>query len=366
MGRFIIFVSSKILKQMNEFFAKEFYGNTILDWSIALAIIVGSILLAKLAFLLLGKFIKQFTKKTKSRLDDIIIDKFEEPAVFAIILFGIWYGLNSLVLSDYIFSLLGKVYYFLITFSIAWFVSRLLDAIIEEYLVPIVEKSETDLDDQLLPIVRKGVRIIIWVLAIVIGLNNAGYDIGALIAGLGLGGLAFALAAKDSLSHLFGGFVLFTDKPFTINERVLTNGYDGVVKEIGVRSTRIRTLDGRLVTLPNADIANSSIVNVTSEPDRKITVDLGLTYGTSAKGIQKAMDFLKQITAQNPNTDESKTVCAFTTFADFSLTIRFIYYIKKGADVYDTMTHINIEVLDKFNENGLEFAFPTQTISNLK
>lgn len=351
---------------MNDFFAKEFYGNTLLDWTIALAIIMASILLAKLAFFLLGKFVKQFTKSTKSRLDDIIIDKFEEPAVFAIIIIGIWYGLNSLNLSEYMFSLLGKAYYFLVTFSIAWFVSRLLDAIIEEYLVPIVEKSETDLDDQLLPIVRKAVRVVIWVLAIIVGLNNAGYDIGAVIAGLGLGGLAFALAAKDSLSHLFGGFVLFTDKPFTINERILTNGYDGIVKEIGIRSTRIRTLDGRLVTLPNADIANSSIVNVTSEPDRKITVDLGLTYKTSAKDIQKAMSLLRQITDQNPNTDESKTVCAFTSFGDFSLIIRFIYYIKSGADVYETMTQINIEVLDKFNENSLDFAFPTQTIYNLK
>jgi len=147
-----------------------------------------------------------------------------------------------------------------ITFNIAWLIVRLLNAFIDEYLVPLVEKTETDLDDQLLPIARKSISISIWVLAIVVGLNNAGYDVTALIAGLGIGSIAFALAAKDSISHVFGGFVLFTDKPFAINDRIIAKGYDGIVKEVGVRSTRIQTLDGRIVTLPNGSIANDSII----------------------------------------------------------------------------------------------------------
>lgn len=351
---------------MDEFFKKSFYGNTILDWVLAFAIIIGSILLAKITFYLIGRFIKQFTKKTKSRFDDIVIDKFEEPAVFAIIILGIWYGLNSLNLSDGFSSLLKNTYYFLITFNIAWFVSRLLDAIIEEYLVPMVKKTETDLDDQLLPIVRTSVRIAIWVLAIIVGLNNAGYDIGAIIAGLGLGGLAFALAAKDSISHLFSGFVLFTDKPFSINDRIITNGFDGVVKEIGMRSTRIIARDGREVTLPNSDIANNSIVNISSEPERKIIVDLGLTYDTSPDVMRKAIELLKKITEQNPDVEENKTVTMFNSFGEFSLKIRLMYYIKKGSDVFATMSEVNFEVLEKFNQNGIQFAFPTQTIYSAK
>jgi len=133
------------------------------------------------------------------------------------------------------------------------------------------------------------------VLAIVVGLNNAGYDVTALIAGLGIGSIAFALAAKDSISHVFGGFVLFTDKPFAINDRIIAKGYDGIVKEVGVRSTRIQTLDGRIVTLPNGSIANDSIINVSMETARKITLDLGLTYDTSYENMQKAMDILQEI-----------------------------------------------------------------------
>jgi len=351
---------------MKEFISNEFYGNTIGDWLIAFGIIVAAILLAKIVFFLIGKFIKQFTKKTKSKLDDIIVDKFEEPAVFAIIILGIWYGVSTLNVSDTMHTVIIHAYYLLITFNVAWFITRLLDGIIEEYLVPLVEESETDLDDQLLPIARKTVKIVIWIMAIIVGLNNAGYDVGAIIAGLGLGGLAFALAAKDSLSHLFGGFVLFTDKPFTIKDRILTNGYDGVVKEIGIRSTRITTLDGREVVIPNADIANNSIVNITAEPSRKITIDLGLTYDTSHENMNKAMDLLKQITVGIKELDETKTVTAFTAFNDFSLNIRFIYYIKKGSDIFGTMTAVNLKVLEEFNKNGLEFAFPTQTIHTIK
>ncbi len=351
---------------MREFFEKAYYGNTIGEWALAFVIFIASILLSKLVYYLISKIVKQFTKRTKSKLDDIVIDKLEEPVVFAIIITGIWYGLGILTLSEGLNGLIGHAFYFVITFNVAWVIVRLFNAFIDEYLVPLVEKTETDLDDQLLPIARKGISISIWVLAIVIGLNNAGYDVTALIAGLGIGSLAFALAAKDSISHIFGGFVLFTDKPFTINDRVIVQGYDGIVKEVGVRSTRIQTLDGRMVTLPNGSIANDSIINVSMENARKITIDFGLTYDTSPENMEKAMNILQEISKNNQHVDDSLTVTAFTAFGDFSLTIRFIYYIIKGSSIYDTMNEINMEVLKQFNDNKLEFAFPTQTLHTVK
>ncbi len=350
---------------MQEFFTKEFYGNTVGTWLIALGIIIGSFLLSKVLYFVITRIVKQITKRTKTKLDDIIIDKIEEPAVFALIITGIWYALAYLHFSDYIDTFISHAFYFLVIFNMAWFISRFLSAIIDEYLVPLVEKTETDLDDQLLPIARKSINVAIWTLAIIVGLNNAGFDVMALIAGLGIGGLAFALAAQDSISHIFGGFVLFADKPFSINDRILVNDFDGKVKEIGLRSTRIQTLDGRMVTLPNADIANSSIVNISSEPSRKITMDLGLTYDTTPDNMQKAMDLLKGICIENKDVLDDQTVTAFTNFGDFSLIIRFIYYIRSGADIFATMNDVNMEVLKQFNAAGLSFAFPTQTIEAL-
>jgi len=347
---------------MKDFFEKAFYGNTIGEWALAFLVFIASILLSKLVYYIISKVVKQFTRRTKSKLDDIVIDKLEEPVVFAIIITGIWYGLSFLSLPEGLETIKGQAFYFVITFNVAWLIVRLLNAFIDEYLVPLVEKTETDLDDQLLPIARKTISISIWVLAVVVGLNNAGYDVTALIAGLGIGSFAFALAAKDSISHVFGGFVLFTDKPFSINDRIIAKGFDGIVKEVGVRSTRIQTLDGRMVTLPNGSIANDSIINVSMETARKITVDLKLTYDTSPENMQKAMVILQEISKKNQYVDDSRTITAFTAFEDFSLNIRFIYYIKKGSDIFSVMTQINMETLKQFNDNKLNFAFPTQTL----
>jgi len=351
---------------MKDFFEKAFYGNTIGEWALAFLVFIASILLSKLVYYIISKVVKQFTRRTKSKLDDIVIDKLEEPVVFAIIITGIWYGLSFLSLPEGLETIKGQAFYFVITFNVAWLIVRLLNAFIDEYLVPLVEKTETDLDDQLLPIARKTISISIWVLAVVVGLNNAGYDVTALIAGLGIGSFAFALAAKDSISHVFGGFVLFTDKPFSINDRIIAKGFDGIVKEVGVRSTRIQTLDGRMVTLPNGSIANDSIINVSMETARKITVDLKLTYDTSPENMQKAMVILQEISKKNQYVDDSRTITAFTAFEDFSLNIRFIYYIKKGSDIFSVMTQINMETLKQFNDNKLNFAFPTQTLYTVK
>lgn len=351
---------------MYDFFEKTYYGNTSGSWAIAFVIFISSLLLSKIVYYLISKIVKQFTKRTKSKLDDIIIDKLEEPVVFAIIIIGIWYGLKILTLSEWVEGIVGHAFYFVITFNIAWVIVRLLNALVDEYLAPVVEKTETDLDDQLLPIAQKAISASIWVMAFIIGLDNAGYDVTALIAGLGIGSFAFALAAKDSVSHLFGGVVLFTDKPFTINDRIIAQGFDGVVKEVGIRSTRIQTLDGRMVTLPNGSIANDSVINVSAEAARKIILDLGLTYDTTTENMQLAMDLLQNISVENIALDESRTVTAFTAFGDFSLNIRYIYYIKKGSDIYGTMSSVNMEILKQFNDKKLEFAFPTQTLYTVK
>ena len=351
---------------MSDFIEKTFYGNTVGEWFIALAIIFGSVLVSKLLYWAISKFVKKLTAKTKTRLDDIIIDMAEEPLAFAVVIIGIWYGLHTLHFPEFVDVWLGHIYYLLIIFNIAWLITRLFDALLEEYLVPLSQKSETDLDDVLLPVARKGVKIAVWVIAVIVGMNNAGYDVGALIAGLGIGGLAFALAAQDTVANLFGGFTIFTDKPFTIGERIKIDGFDGTVAEIGIRSTRIKTLEGRTVTIPNKTFASNPIENVSSEPTRKVVLNLGLTYEMSDAQLQQAMDILQEIATGNQEMIEENTPISFNAFGDFALNILFIYYIRKSADILGTQTKINLEIYKKFNEASLDFAFPTQTLYTKK
>lgn len=349
---------------MQEVLTQTYYGNTLQSWLLALTIIFLSVVLGRVIYWVFKKFVRIFTSKTKTSLDDIVVDMVEEPAVFVVVVMGVWFALKSLTLPETMTTIISNSYQVIIALLVGWLLSRLFDALYREYMIPLAEKTENDLDDQLMPIVSKGVKMIIWVMAIIIGLNNAGYDVAALIAGLGIGGLALAMAAKDTVSNIFGGFTIFADQPFKINDRIKIAGYDGVVTEIGVRSTRLKTLEGRIVTMPNSKFADAPVENISWEPSRKVKITLGLTYDTTPEKMQLAMDLLSQISEANQQTEEKVTI-GFTDFGDFSMNIMFIYYICKGEDIMNTQTAINMEILKKFNDAGLEFAFPTQTLYNI-
>ncbi|BCE01603.1 mechanosensitive ion channel family protein [Marinicellulosiphila megalodicopiae] len=350
---------------MFDFLSQTYYGNTIQSWIISLSLIVLSVLLGKIIYWAFSKFVRIFTNKSKGKLDDIIVDMVEEPAVFMVIVVGFWFALNQLVLSETFSKILSNAYQVIVALLIGWLLSRLFDALYNQYIIPFTDKTESDLDDQLAPILSKGVKLIIWTMAIIIGLNNAGYDVAALIAGLGIGGLALAMAAKDTVSNVFGGFTIFTDKPFRIQDRIKIAGYDGTVIEIGVRSTRLKTLEGRIVTIPNAKFSDAPVENITLEPSRKVVLNLGLTYDTQPEKIQQALEILTQINTQNASTEENSIV-SFNGFGDFSLNVMFIYYITKGQDIAKTQSAINLSVLTQFNAAKLEFAFPTQTLFNIE
>ncbi len=344
-----------------DFLSQSFYGNSIQQWFVSMSIILGTVVLAKLLYLFFGRFVKRLTSRTKSNLDDILVDMLEEPIVFTVIIMGVWIGFSQLNLSQGASYWLGKLYIVLITINVTWLIHRVFTAIIEEYIRPLTLKSESDLDDQLFPILKKGITSIVWIIGIIVALNNAGYNVGALIAGLGIGGIALAMAAKDTISNIFGGFTIFTDKPFKVGERVRIGSYDGTVTEIGIRSFRLRTLDGTIVTIPNLKVTEGMIENVSMEPARKIVLNLGLTYDTHPDKIELAIDILKSIASSHQFVNDDYKV-AFNQFADSSLGLLLIYWIAKNGDILQTQTDINLSILRKFNDNSLEFAFPTQTI----
>jgi MscS family membrane protein len=349
---------------MSEFLAKAFYGNTVGQWLLAVAIIVGALVVGKALFWAFSGIFKRLAGKTETKLDDILVDMIEEPIVFAVTVAGIWYGLGTLTLPERVGGWINGGVQFLIIISVTWMIARLLEALFSHYISPLADKSDTDLDDLLLPLVRKGTKVGVWSVGLIVAFNNAGYDVGALIAGLGIGGLALAMAAKDTVSNIFGGFTIVTDHPFALNDRVKVAGFDGNIVEIGIRSTRMRTLAGTLVTIPNAKFADSAVENVSEEPSRKVVSTLGLTYDTTPEGMEKAMKVIGEIAAENPALEE-KTVIGFTEFADSSMNILFIYYITKGEDIVGAQTAVNLEILRRFTAEGLEMAFPTRTVYNI-
>lgn len=344
---------------------QAYYGNTIQQWITAFAIVLGAVIVGKFVYWIFKRVVKRATAKTKTKVDDLIVDMIEKPVALVIILLGIWLAFQALNVSESVSAWINNGFQFVIVLTIAWIATRLIDAVLKEYVSPMVSKSKTDLDDMILPILRKGSKVIIWVMAIIVALNNAGYNVGALLAGLGIGGLAFALAAKDTISNIFGGFTIVTDKPFRLNDRVQVNGYDGFVKEIGLRSTRLETLNGRMVIIPNMKFTENAVENVSAEPSRKVVLNLGVTYETTPEKIEEAIEILKDIIKKDDSTEE-KVLASFNEYRDFSLNILFIYWIRKESDILQTQSQISLEILRRFNSAGIEFAYPTHTIINKK
>ena len=340
---------------------QEFYGNSILNWVIAVGILILSFVVVKMLYWIFSNVIRRLTSKTKTNLDDVLIDKLEKPLTYLVLILGYWISIHYLVFKEEVELVLENAAYFLLVIDVTAILSRIVDALITEIIMPISEKSDSSFDNQLIPVIQKGVRSIIWILGIIIGLDNIGFDITAMIAGLGIGGLALALAAQDSVKNIFAGVMIFLDKPFRIKDRIQVDGFDGIVEEVGLRSTRLRTLEGRIVTIPNSRFTDNSVTNVTSQPTLKVKLNLGLIYDTDEVQMQKAIDILEDI-VKNQEAITDDYAAGFNGFGDFSLNILFIYYVKPDSHWLDTQTLVNKEILRRFNKEGLEFAFPTQTI----
>lgn len=345
----------------NEFFQTLHYGNSLENWIISLIFFVSSILTAKLIYWFSRKILKKLTVKTKSNLDDIIIDMLEEPMVAAIILAGFWFGITRLELSPSVDTTVSLIYKIVVVLNITWFAARLVNSLIREYLIPLSEKDTNNLDEHIISLIQKVLTGVIWVFGGIMALNNAGVDVGALIAGLGIGGLAFALAAQDTVKNIFGGFTIFTDKPFRIGDIVNVDGLTGSIEDIGMRSIRLRTLAGRLVSIPNYKMVDSNVENITLEPSRRVELNLGLTYQTSPEKMELALSILKNMHQDLEYLEEKRQVF-FSSYGDYSLKLACFYFIKKEADIFESQSRTNLYILKKFNENKIEFAYPTQTL----
>lgn len=350
---------------MTDYLSQQYLMNTISQWLIAFAYIGGGVIIAKIAYFIFKRISKGFINSTKTKLDDVLVDTLEKPVIFAIAIFGFYLGMQQLNMTPDISLLVYNADKVLIVICITWFVTRLVNAIVEQYMEPAIEMSDSKSKKQLLPIITKVITITIWMIGVIVAFDAIGYNLAGLIAGLGIGGLAFALAAKDYLQNIFGGISVFTDKPFAIDDRIKIDGFDGKVEEIGIRSSRIRTLSGSLVTIPNSMFISNSVENVALEPTRKIMLRLGLTYATSPEKMKESMAILKEIVADNQDIITDEPIVFFENFADSSIVILFIYYIRKEADIPLAQNKINLEILERFDKAELDFAFPTRTIHNI-
>ena len=280
---------------MKTFFLFLSENNTWNNWLWFAGIIMCSALVGRLMVWIEKRFLRARAEKTKTKIDDLLLNVLQLPFVCGLVLFGIYVAIHMLVLPASAYGVIKMSFKVLLVLDIAWVINRFIKNILNDFLLPYAESNKNSkLDINVIRAIQKVSSGLIWVVAIITMLTMVGIDVAAMLTTLGIGGIAFALAAQDTIKNMFGGVTIFMDKPFKLGERIKVAGFDGMVEDIGMRSTRIRTLEGRLVTIPNYKIVDSEIENALDIVSDLTTIDV--TYAVrnatvSGKSVLKG-DFM--------------------------------------------------------------------------
>ncbi|MCD6220933.1 mechanosensitive ion channel family protein [bacterium] len=343
--------------------SKTFMGVAIWQFITAFIFVLLGFVAKKISDYFIETKLIKIVKKTRFELDDLIVKAFSRPFGFALVLIGISFAIGVLpippVAEKFVFAAvkIAGVIIFL------WFLFRLVDVGVY-YLSKLAKKTESKLDDQLVPLISKSLKATIGIICFLWLFQLLGYNVSSLLAGLGIGGLAVALALQDTLSNFFGSVFIFLDRPFMVGDWVKIGDVEGIVEDIGFRSTRIRTWLKTLVSIPNKNVANATIDNWSRMPRRRVFQTIGLTYETTADQMEKAVEEIKKIIENDPGVDKNFIVVKFSEFGDSSLNITVIYFTidttLKGH--LETKERINLSIMRKLSDLGLSIAFPTMSI----
>ncbi len=350
----------------------QFAGNEIWRFGLLLGIIIVTLIVGRLVRFLILRSAQKLAQKEKGQLLELFLRCVSRPAVVGVFAGGIYVAQFVMKFGDEGFSepvgnFWDKISRAVAALAVAYLIYRLVD-IVEYYLKRLTGRTATALDDMLVPVIRKSLRIFITIIAVLYVADNIlQQDISSILAAAGIGGLAFALAAKDTIANFFGSVTIFADRPFQVGERIKLGGYDGPVEQVGFRSTRIRTLDGHQVTVPNSIIVNDMVENIGRRPFIKRVANISITYNTPPDKVEKAVQIIKDILAETEEVNRDPDLVPrvyFNEFKDFYLNILMIYWVKP-PDYWlaqEVSQKVNLSMMRAFADESIEFAFPTQTL----
>jgi MscS family membrane protein len=331
-----------------------FLGNTLTQWIIAAAFIAGGLIAGKLCSLIVSVILKHVVYKTKSKTDDMLIPITGRSLTLIILTEGFSLAVRGLVMNESLRLWINRGISVLFILIIARGVQNILDALVLHY-APHNITRKLGFRTEIQPVLRKLFRALIWALAVVFILKNLGYNISGILAGLGLGGAALALASRDTLANFFGSITVFLDRPFHFNDRIKIGGYDGYITEMGLRTSRIKTLENRTVIIPNSIFSSSPIENISAEPYTRVAQTFNIIRSCGADKLEEAIAILKDIGKSAEGTDGSPQAGMISS-GGAACQVNFIYYVAKKADYLDTVNRVNFEILRRFEKEGINLA----------
>ncbi len=344
---------------INQVLYYEYLGNSVYNYLIALAIfliIIAAVQIFKGIFL---KRFKKWAEKTETAIDDFVIVQLEKFIIPAFYFLAIYFAVNSLHLSQAAQNSVKYISVVIFTFLAIRFFSLIIN-----YSIRYVweKKQSAEKNPAQIKGVSSLVSLLIWAIGIVFLLDNLGFEISAVITGLGIGGIAVALAAQAILGDLFGYFVIFFDKPFQIGDFIIVDDKMGTVEKVGIKTTRVNSISGEQIIFSNSNLTNSRIHNYKRMEKRRVLFKLGVTYQTKPEHLKEIPQIIKSIIEEYEIAVYDRA--HFLSYGDFSLIFEVVYFVLSSEFVKYAEVHhnINIRIFEEFEKRGIEFAYPTQTI----
>jgi len=342
--------------------SNSYLGSTLPQYFLFFTVVGAGAVVGRSLSYLYERRLKRTVEATETEIDDIIIHSLGGPVVLLGVIAGVAVGRRFLTPTEPLTSVLAVGVDIPIVVALAWVAVRLTDGFVETYIMEYADQTESKLDDELVPIVSRVTNIAIVTTAGIVIMDTVGYDVTAIIASLGVGGIAVAFASRKTMADVFGGAHILSTKPFLVDDVVDIDGTSGTVEEVGLRTTRLRDFDGRTITLPNSTIANAEITNITSESSRRITTFVGLPYDTTPTEMEAALDLVESTANDVDGVDPERTGAWFWEYGDAAMKIRLEYYIDDLERWKAVKNSVNHDIQTAFDEANLEMAVPARTV----
>ncbi len=318
--------------------------------------------LAHLAVMILNKWGTRLTSFTSSDLDDRVLQRVIPYVSRLLIVTGIYLAVRSLPLHERLVIVISGIIYVILIVIVCNLIYHAVDEFMKWYVASQQDTAGAVMSRQMVPVAEKIVSLFLMCTALVVVLKHFNYDIFSLVTALGIGSLAIGMAAKDTLAHMISGFTIMLDRPFRIGDRILlVGGQIGDVADIGLRSTKIKTLDNQLLIIPNSDLCNTMLTNLAFPNSRaKGRINLGVAYGSDVDQV-KALLVATALEAGNVLPDPLPEAY-FVSFGDSALNMSLFFWVEEYATLFATTDRVNSLIIRRFREQNIEIPFPIRTV----
>ena len=350
-------LASSLAELLDEFFqigqlASEVIASVVI---LLLAMVIGWII-----YKVFRRYFTRWAKGTKTKIDDEILRNTRAPILFLAVLAGVYYGLGSLSILNPYSELLTAIFWVAQILVITFIITRVTNILVTWFAER--AKRENKMSDHILYLLKRLIHGIVYLFAFLAILVAFHIDLSSVVLGLGVGGIAIGLALQSILSDAFGAFSIYFDRPFEVGDYIVVDKYSGTVIKIGLKSTRLQLLQGEELVISNKQLTTSSVRNFKKLKKRRVTFTLGITYDTSLEKLRKIPEIISNI-LENRELVEFDRV-HFANIGDFSYNFEVVYFMKTSDYVkyMDTQQEINFTIIEAFEKEGINMAFPTQTI----